>query len=88
MSNASRDNNRVPTLLATLNTDGITPVSILANYHRLKISDGVSGSSIDSINVERDNNRVPTVWGVSSADGITPIPIYCNSSGFLLIKST
>lgn len=85
-----RDENRISTLLATLNSDGVTPVSVTVNpsNHGLKISDGTSGSSIASVNAQRDANRVSAIWGVSSADGITPIPIYCNSNGLLLTKST
>jgi hypothetical protein len=85
-----RDNNRKPTIMGTLNTDGATPVSIGVNpaNHRLKASNGTTGSSFTSLNANRDNNRVTTLWGVSSADGITPTYIAVDSSGNILIKST
>ncbi len=87
---AIRDANRIPVLLATLNTDGVTPVAVTvgAVTHGLSISDGTTGSGTSSTNAERDANRVPVVWGVSSADGITPVAIWCNASGQLLTKST
>lgn len=85
-----RDQNRVPTLLATLNTDGVTVVSVQVNptNNALAVSNGVGGSTFPSVNSQRDANRVPAVWGISNADGVTPIPIYCDASGKLLIKST
>lgn len=88
--NTPRDGNRVPTLLATLNTDGKTPVSVcvVESTHALCVSDGTSGSSLPYKNSQRDDNRVPTVWGISNADGVTPIPIYTDVSGNLLVKST
>lgn len=88
--NAPRDNNHIPAILGTLNTDGVSVVPIAVNptNHKVKISDGTSGSGFSYVNAERDQNRVPAIWGVSSADGITPIPIYCDSTGAILIKST
>lgn len=85
-----RDNNRKPTIMGTLDSDGTTPVSIQVNpvNNRLKATDGATGSSFSSASAERDANRVPVLWGVSSADGVTPVYIATNSSGFLMIKST
>lgn len=85
-----RDANRIPTLISTLDSDGITPVSVQVNpsNHGLKISDGTTGSNETSTTSQRDANRVAAVWGVSSADGVTPIYIACDSSGSLLTKST
>ena len=85
-----RDANRIPTIMGTLNTDGVTPVSIKVNSstHKLKISNGTTGSSFTSTTAKRDANRIPTMWGVSSADGVTPIYIATDSSGNLLTKST
>lgn len=77
--------------MGTLNTDGVTPVSLVANplnNHSLKVSDGTTGSSFPSSTAQRDANRVPVMWGVSSDDGVTPIPIYADSLGNLLTKST
>jgi len=85
-----RDNNRKPTLLGTLNTDGATVISVKADpvSHNLLISNGTSGSSLTTTNVQRDSNRVPAVWALSSADGVTPVSVYTNSAGLLLTKST
>jgi len=87
---APRDNNRIPALLGTLNTDGVSVVNIAVNpaNHRMKISNGTTGSAFPYVNAERDQNRVTAIWGVSSADGTTPIPIYCDSTGALLTKNT
>lgn len=77
-------------LLGTLDSDGRTAVVIKANptTHRLKTSDGTTGSNFASTTSQRDDNRVPAIWGVSSADGVTPIYIAVDSSGNLLTKST
>lgn len=85
-----RDNNGIPTALGTLDTDGITVVSIQVNpvNHALKFQDGESGTSFSSTTAQRDNNRVPALWGVSSDDGVTPIYIAVNSDGKVLTKST
>lgn len=89
MVSTPRDNNRVPTLLATLSTDGVTvkPVRVQAN-HSLCTSDGTTGSSFASTSADRDDNRVTALWGVSSVDGITPTAIYCDSNGSILIQTT
>lgn len=85
-----KDANRKPTIMATLNTDGITPVSLAVtpSTHRLKCVDGTTGSSITTLNIQLDANRNPVIWGVSSADGTTPTSIYSDSTGSLLVKST
>lgn len=85
-----KDSNRVPTLVGTLNTDGVTPVSILVNpsTNGIKISNGTTGTSFTATDSQRDANRVPAIWGVSSADGVTPVYIAVDSSGNLLTKST
>lgn len=90
MANAKRDANRAPMLLGTLNSDGTSVQAIYVNSsnHKLKISDGTTGSGTTTTNIQRDGNRVTTIWGVSSADGITPVAIWADSSGNLLTKST
>ena len=90
MISTSRDSNRIPTIMGTLNADGLTPVSVKVNSstHSLDVSDGTTGTNHPFVDAQRDANRVSVIWGVSSADGVTPIPIYINSSGRLLIQST
>ena len=89
MSSAPRDNNRVPTMIAALNTDGVTPVfiEIESSNKAIKINNGVSGSDYGTIPDKRDDNRIPFMMGVSSADGETLVPIYADSNGGLLINS-
>lgn len=90
MANASRDQNSVPTLLGALNTDGTTPIKVLANitFNTLKVSNGVGGSDFGRTVATRDQNSVPVLMAVSSADGVTPVEVYADSSGNLLIQST
>ncbi len=85
-----RDANRIPMIMGSLDTDGVTPTLIKVNptNHALKVSDGTTGSSFSVSTAQRDANRVPVLWGISSADGITSTYIAVNSSGELLIKST
>lgn len=89
MANASRDENNVPTLLGTLNTDGATLVKVQANAtsHGISVSDASTGSNNGPTNAPRDQNNVTGIMAVSSADGTTPVVIYANSSGQLLIDS-
>lgn len=90
MSNASRDNNFVPTKLGVLNTDGATVVPLRVNptTHALNVSDGTGGTDHGPINAPRDQNFVPTLIGVSSADFKTPVVAYATVDGKLLTKST
>lgn len=89
MTNAYKDENDVSTLIAALNTDGVTVTRVLANptTHALKVSDGSSGSDHGVPNAVRDQNNVPVLLAVSSADGVTPVEVYVDSSGNLLIDS-
>lgn len=84
-----KDANRVPTLIATLNTDGVTvkSVSVTASLHALNTFDGTTGSGTAATTAQRDANRIPAVWGVSSVDGVTPVEIWCDASGNLLTTS-
>lgn len=89
MANAPRDNNFVPTLLATLNTDGATliPVKADATTHGLSVDDASTGSDNGPTVAPRDENFIPALTAVSSADGVTPIVVYANSDGKLLVDS-
>lgn len=90
MSNASRDQNNVPTLLGVLDTDGATIVPVKADpsNHGLAALDGTTGSDNGPDDALRDDNFVPTLLAVSSADGVTPVVVYANTSGQLLVDST
>lgn len=91
MANIStpRDQNRIPTLMGALNTDGQTPVSITVNPtgNLLSVDDNTTGSDYPTDNAPRDNNRITTLIGVSSTDGVTPVVVYADSTGKLLIDS-
>lgn len=89
MAEAKRDNNMVPSLLATIDSDGQTPVVILADpsAHGLEINDDTTGSDLSDDIASRDNNYVPVLMAVSEDDGVTPVAVYGNASGELLIDS-
>lgn len=90
MSNAYRDENSVPTIIAASNLDGLTPIRIKIESltHRLKTSDGTTGSDFGTVNDRRDENSVVCLMAVSSSDGMTPTTVYADSSGNLLIQTT
>lgn len=91
MSNAARDQNRVPTMVVADSTDGTTPINIKVNptIHSLMIDDNTTGTDRSDAPAKRDENRVPLLMGVSSDDGVTPVPIYGDAStGALLVDST
>jgi len=90
MSNASKDDNSVSSLIGVLNTDGATIVCVKADpiSHRLEVSDGTSGSDNGPANALKDGNDVSTLIAVSSADGITPVVVYTDANGKLLIQTT
>lgn len=91
MTNAYRDENNVPTLIGTLNTNGTSIVRILVvpTTHLLKVSDGSSGSDNgnNGNNANKDENSVPVFMAVSSVDGKTPVEVYTDASGNLLVNS-
>lgn len=86
---ASRDNNNVPTMIAALNTDGVTVTRVQANpsTHNLKMSGGTTGTDNGTQNAKRDENFVPCMMAVSSSDGRTPVAVYVDSSGSILVQS-
>lgn len=90
MANAQRDQNNVPTLLAGLSTDGVTPTRVAVNpvNHGMKVDEGSSGSDFGPSIAPRDQNSVPVAMGVSSVDGVTPVVIYADASGHLLIDQS
>lgn len=89
MSNAARDENNVPTLVAVLDADGTTVMRLKTNptTHAVDIADDTTGSDNGPINAARDDNYVTTLIGVSSVDGVTPVPIYADANGNLLVDS-
>lgn len=93
MSQAKRDENAVTTLLATDNTDGVTPVLICAeaSTHALCVDNGTTGSDLSDDIAGRDQNAVPVLLAVSSVDGVTPVEVYGIFNGTeyeLMVDST
>lgn len=89
MTQAVRDQNHVPSILATLNTDGRTSVPVKASPdHRLKVNDGVDGSDNGPVNANRDENHIPVMMAASSEDGSTPVVLYADADGKLLVQTT
>ena len=90
MTNAQRDDNNVPTMLAVLNTDGTSLVRVRINTsasNSLKVDDNTTGSDNGPSRSLRDENFVTSMMAVSSVDGVTPVVLYTDSDGKLLIDS-
>jgi len=87
---AKRDENRITTILATLNTDGVTPnlVYVDPTNHSLCVDNGTTGSDFGTKNAPRDGNRKTVMMAVSSSDGVTPVELYSDNLYNLLIQST
>lgn len=89
MTNASRDQNSVPTILGAkaASTSETSPVLADPSTHALAVDDNTTGSDNGPSNAPRDQNDVPALMAVSSADGKTPVVLYVDSDGKLLINS-
>lgn len=87
---AGSDNNQVKTIIAPLNTDGKTPVAIIADpsTHGLSVDDNTTGSDFGPLVALHDVNDNLAMMAVSSSDGVTPVVLYATAAGVLLIKST
>ena len=90
MTNAKRDGNDKPAILAVLNTDGTTvvPVEINPTTHGLSVDNASTGTDQGPERALRDENFVPTMLALSDADGVTPVALYVDSNGKLLIDET
>lgn len=88
MTNASRDENNVPTIIGALETDGTTVVPIKVDASGgLLVDDSTTGVDHGGDTALRDGNFVPTLIAVSSVDGVTPVVIYTDAQGKLLVDS-
>lgn len=90
MTQAKRDQNNIPTILAVSETDGSTPVDIQAeaSNHGVIVEDSTGGSDLTGNNALRDDNGEPTIMAVSEDDGVTPVPLYADPiTKALLINS-
>lgn len=90
MANAKRDQNFVPTLIAALETDGITPILVKASptNHGVEVDDDTTGIDHGRSVAVKDANGISVLMAVASDDGVTPIEVYADSSGNLLIDSS
>jgi hypothetical protein len=90
MTNAQRDDNNVPTMIAVLDSDGltVTPVKINPANFGLKVDNDTTGSDLGPARALHDDNFVPTKLSVSSADVTRIVPLYVDSEGNLLIDNT
>lgn len=88
--NALIDENGRQSMIASLNTDGVTRVTVKGEptLHALEIMDGTSGTDFGLDNALIDENGRFSLYAVSSADGVTRVPLYTDSSGYLLVQST
>jgi hypothetical protein len=89
MTDAKRDQNFVPTILAALNAagTGVLPVKADPSNHALQIDDDTTGSDHGQTQALRDQNDVHSIMAVSEVDGVTPVVLYADSNGKLLIDS-
>lgn len=89
MANAKRDGNSVPSIIAVLDSDGLTITQLQADpsNHSLKVDDNTTGSDNGPVNAKHDGNHTSTLMALSNADGITKVPLYANSNNELLIDS-
>lgn len=92
MTDAYRDENGVPAIIAASKNDGTTIVRVLANptTHGLTVDDNATGSDNGNNSglAMRDGNFVPVFIAVSSADGFTPVEVYADPvTGSLLVNS-
>ena len=90
MTQASRDENHVPTLLGVSNADGVTPMKIYANptTHAIVANNALTGSDLSGDVDVRDENRVVAFLAVSAVDGVTPVAVYVDSATNALLIRT
>lgn len=86
MTNAIRDNNHIPVVLAVSYVDGVTLVPIVINSSNTGIMvDTVNTVSASAMAAARDANHTTTLMGVDSVSG-EPIPIFADpATGAILI---
>ena len=91
MTNAYLDENSVPTLIGTLNSDGTSITRVLADpsRHSIMANDGTTGSDNgnNGNNANKDQNGRSVLIATSSVDGKTPVEVYVDSTGALLIST-
>jgi hypothetical protein len=86
MTQASRDQNHVTSLLGILYSDGVTlvPIAIDGSGHVKTDTTNTISFTPPTISPE-DENFVNVLMGVDSTDPTKLCPVYVNSSGAILI---
>lgn len=90
MTDARRDANFVPTLIAASSANGTSIIAIKADpvTHGLEVDDASTGTDHGPAYAVRDSNHVPVMLCVSADDGVTPVELYADPlTGNLLIDS-
>lgn len=89
MSNAAIDSNSKQTIIARLNTDGVTVTRIKANVSTgaMLTSDGITGSVVSNNWAATDESGRTTMFVVSSVDRKTLVALQVDATGHLLIDS-
>lgn len=86
MTNASRDNNHVTSLLGVLYSDGVTLIPIAIDGNGDVKTDGTNVISFTPSQISpKDENYVNVLMAVDSTDPTKLCPVYVNSSGAILI---
>lgn len=91
MTQAVKDNNSVDVMLATLQSDGVTPslIKASASTHGIKAVDATTGTDQSpGDDAKRDQNMVPVLLAASETNGTTPVQLYVDADGNLLVDST
>lgn len=84
------DQNRIPVMMAALQSDGstLTNIKINATKNALKVNNNTTGTNQSTnTNSLRNQNYKTALWATSSVDGLTPVQLYCDADGKLLINS-
>lgn len=88
MTNASRDNNHVPTKLGVLFSDGTTLVPIaIDDAGRLKVNTTDTISFTPNQDAIRDENHEHVLLAVDSTDPTKRVPVYVDADGAVLVDN-
>jgi hypothetical protein len=87
MADAKRDQNRVTTKQAVLDSDGVTLINIVVNSNTGGVKMTYKGTSLaGSGDAKRDSNGVPSMLGVSTTNSKVTVPLKATSNGAILIQ--
>ena len=79
MTDAIKDQNRIPVMMGVSYVDGVTlvPITVHSTNGGLSVDKINTFAGTIDVNAIRDNNHNPVLMGVNSVDG-TLIPVYVN----------